>query len=382
LALPGKSLQSGWQQQAARLVATHTANGTTVVAAAEHARRSRLLNRDMAEIDVAGKTRETELAKELEFARAKIAGLERRMAHETATALALGEQLQVVTAQSEVADNRLVELETAHEELVRRDIENRSNQTSLELTIGELSRRLAEKDAALDQARAGREYLESALSAAEAECTRLTRDVIERGEKRRAELHTLNVDLEAMTSRAVTAETLLADSRECLLARVTESEAAERRLADATVACKEADGQIKKLQDAFRLQQRRVEDLERARLQLIEAADMLRNSLQTRDTALIRAEEKIKFLNKRITQLETEAIRGESRSEAEIVGSGPQCERVDRPHAEDEREQDRRRWAELARELPRLVLLKHSRRHSEEPPMRATAALLESTIAF
>ena len=85
-----------------------------------------------------------------------------------------------------------------------------------------LSRAAAEKDRVLADARTRVEYLEAALAAAEAECGRLTADAAKACDKHQAE-----------TSRAITAEKLLAAARERLLARIIEIDAVRQRVAQA-----------------------------------------------------------------------------------------------------------------------------------------------------
>ena len=83
-----------------------------------------------------------------------------------------------------------------------------------------LSQGATARDVVLGDARARIEFLETALSAAEAECTRLT---AERGSVREmleSKSKAINARLEAMSARAVTAEKLLEEASERLLARI------------------------------------------------------------------------------------------------------------------------------------------------------------------
>jgi chromosome segregation ATPase len=355
-----RAARNGWHHQADRLAVAHTSLGTTVVAAAEQARRRRVSSLYGTDAEAVTEAREIELASELEAARARISGLEKRIAHETATTRALSEQLQVLAPQSEAAEKQILELQ--NELAAARDgfaLHDTSLQTSLDLALGDnsrLSQSVGESNAARDAAQARCEYLESALNAAEAECHRLAGELGTATEKHRAESSTLTARLEAMASRAVTAEKLFADARERLLARLTENSVAERKLADATVACDAAGKKLKQFEAALRSKQRKVDDLEQSRATLIEATNTLLQTVQSRDTALTRAGEEIKILNDRIARL----------------GS--------RTGADDEHEKMRRNWAELARELARLV--KHKRRFSEPGHLRSTSTVLASTFAF
>jgi crescentin len=135
-----------------------------------------------------------------------------------------------LTAEAEAADKRAAGLEIelgATRDLLRgeRDVAAENARVSKSLT---------EMDAALEDARARIKFLETALVAAEAECTRVAAEAsaaTAAGEKRESESDTLNGLLEAMLSRAITAEKMLADARQRLLAHSAQNDATERRIA-------------------------------------------------------------------------------------------------------------------------------------------------------
>src|SRR6202451_1069199 len=224
MALNGQAKGNGCLDQAPRLAVTHA---TPIAMRAQ----SSLASAET-EFDAAADDREAELADELESTRARAVGLERRLAQETAAKQTLSEQF-------EAADARIVELETelaaAHDELALRDNENQSLRTSLDLAMAEnaaLTARLAKNDAAHRGTDSQLEYLQTALTAAETDCTRLSSEARDY----RIEASVLHGRLATMSSRAEVAERLLADARECLLARIEENAATERNLADATAA--------------------------------------------------------------------------------------------------------------------------------------------------
>src|SRR5580704_17591817 len=117
MALSSKAQGNGWLDQAARLAVTH--RGATPIAT----RAQPSLAAAETEFDAAADGRDIELADELELARNRATGLERRLAQETAAKQALAEQF-------EAADARIVALENepaaAHDELELRDNENQS----------------------------------------------------------------------------------------------------------------------------------------------------------------------------------------------------------------------------------------------------------------
>jgi chromosome segregation ATPase len=372
MALNGKAQGNGWLDQAARLAVTH------VTPIAKRAQSS-LAATEM-EFDAAADGREIELADELELTRARAVGVERRLAQETAAKQTLNEQF-------EAADARIVELENelaaAHDELALRDNENQSLRTSLDLMMAEnasLTERLAKRDAAQHSTGSQLEYLQTALTTAETECTRLfseSRDF-------RIEASTLNDVLATMTSRAEVAERLLADARECLFARIAENAVTERNLADATAARRDAGSELHQLQDLLRLKQCQINELEQSRLQLIAATNALLKTFQNRDAALVHADDEIKLLNRRIVeleaqvaQLEAQARQANARQEAAKTHARPH-QTVVLPAADDAGDKIRKKWAELARELAKLAKLKPHL----VTPIQAGSSLLASTITF
>jgi chromosome segregation ATPase len=372
MALNGNAQGNGWLDQAARLAVTHS----TPIAK----RTQPSLAVVESEFDAAADNREIELADELESTRARAAGLERRLAQETAAKHTLNEQF-------EAADARIVELENelaaAHDELALRDNENQSLRTSLDLAMAEnagLTERLAKGDAAQHSTGSQLEFLQSALATAETECTRLSSEARDS----RIEAITLNDVLARMTSRADVAERLLADARECLAARIAENTATERSLADATAARSEVANEIRQLQDLLRLKQCQINELEQSRLQLIAATNTLLKTFQNRDAALVHADDEIKVLNARVVELEAQIAQLEAQvrqanSRREPAKAHAQSQQtVILPSADDAGDKIRKKWAELARELAKLAKLKPQLM----APNQAGSSLLASTITF
>jgi chromosome segregation ATPase len=374
MALNGKARGNGWLDQAARLAVTH--RGATPIAT----RAQSSLAAAETEFDATADGRDIELADELELARNRAAGLERRLAQETAAKQTLGEQF-------EAADARIVELENelaaARDELALRDNENESLRTSLDLAMAEnasLTERLAKRDAAQHSTGSQLEYLQNALATAETECTRLFSEARDF----RIEAGTLNDVLATMTSRAEIAERLLADARECLLARIAENAATERSLADATAARRDGERDLHELQDLLRLKQCQINELEQSRLKLIAATNTLLKTFQNRDAALVHADEEIRVLNARmveleaqIAQLEAQARQANSRRKAAKADGQPHQTMI-LPAADDAGDKTRKKWAELARELAKLAKLKPQL----VTPIQAGPSLLASTITF
>jgi chromosome segregation ATPase len=368
----GKAQGNGWLDQAARLAVTHVTPIAT--------RPQSSLGAAETESDAAAASREIELADELELTRARAIGLERRLAQETAAKQTLSEQFAAADARIGELEN---ELATVHDELALRDNENESLRTSLDLAMAEnaaLTERLAKSGATQRSTGSQLEYLQSALTAAETECTRLFSEARDF----RIEASTLNDVLARMTSRAEIAEHLLADARECLTTRIAENTATERNLADATAARRDGERDLHELQDLLRLKQCQINELEQSRLKLIAATNTLLKTFQNRDAALVHADEEIRVLNARIVeleaqiaQLEAQARQAASRPKAAKAFSQSQ-QTVILPTADDGGDKIRKKWAELARELAKLAKLKPQL----VTPIQAGPSLLASTITF
>jgi golgin subfamily B member 1 len=367
MALSDKAPGNGWLDQATRLAVTHGTWGGTRAQPSPAAADT--------EFDTAADRRETELAEELELMRARATGLERRLAQETAAKQALREQF-------EAADARIAELENelaaTDDELALRDNENQSLRTSLDLAMAEnsgLTERLTKSAAADRQTSAQLEYLQTALTAAETECATLASEANDR----RFETGALSDRLATMSSRAEIAERLLADARECLLARIAENTTTERNLAGATAARRDAERDLHQLQDLLRLKQCQINELEQARVKLIAATNALLKTCQGRDAALVHADDEIKTLNARIAQLEAQLNEANSRLESVTADVQAQQTAI-RAAADDANDKTRKKWAELARELAKLAKLKPQL----AAPIKAgpTPSLLASTITF
>jgi chromosome segregation ATPase len=198
--------------------------------------------------------------------------------------------------------------------------------------IARLSRTATEKDQALADARTRVEYLQAALAAAEAECGRQTGEAAKAREKHQAE-----------AARAITAEKLLAEARERLLARIIEIDAVRQRVAQANAVTNAAYDRQRQLEDALCLQQSKFEELERSQSKLAEATKVLMQRFRDRERALAVAKEKIKALAERNAWLE--AARDRAGSPKQRGRETPQS------RLEDAADVALADWAELARLL-------------------------------
>jgi chromosome segregation ATPase len=145
------------------------------------------------------------------------------------------------------------------------------------------------------------------VKAAEGERGRLTTAVAEANDKRQIETNTLSTRLEAMSSRAVTAEKLLAEVRQNLLSRTENNNAAERKVVEATLVRNMAEKKLELATTALHSKEKLLNEVEQFRAKLAERANTLLLNVRQRDKALSRAEEEIQALSSRVGQLEAEA---------------------------------------------------------------------------
>jgi DNA repair exonuclease SbcCD ATPase subunit len=409
-------------------------------------RRRPLLEVQDQEVDSASEEIGIELARKLDEARAEIARLELRLSHDAAAAQELRAQIKASAAATEAADQRAaglareiaaargglqenidlltaenarllqghaergMSLDDAQDKIkflenalaaaeaasVSKQAETLANgaraarvefQEQLDLAAGEnarLQQTVAEKDVAFGEVRARIEFLQTALSTAEAECSRLGAEVGCVRQQQHAESETLNGRLEAMSIRAVTAEKLLAEARERLLARIVENGAFRQKVADAKAAADKAYAKTRQLEDAVTLRQHQIDELERSRATLVEATTTLLETFEDRDRALQRAQQKIKALAERNAELEAKANRaGEfagQKANAGQDGKGAKQSVTIADLSSDGADQSTRTdWSELARLLTDFV---ERKRQSPGHAQRRSMTLLASTVTF
>jgi crescentin len=255
-----------------------------------------------------------DLTAELEPARARIADLENELARETAAVRMLTEHKQALGKHSAAADKRVAELEglvaAAMEKLMIGADENRTLQTSVDQLVEEnsrLQRRAMDSETTVEKALTQVNQIQATLKAAEAERGRITAALAEANDKRQVETNTLSTRLEAMSSRAVTAEKLLAEVRQNLLTRTEDNNAAERKVVEATLARNMAEKKLELATTALQSKEKLLNEVEQFRAKLAERANTLLLNVRQRDKALSRAEEEIQALSSRVGQLEAEA---------------------------------------------------------------------------
>lgn len=148
--------------------------------------------------------------------------------------------------------------------------------------------------------------VESSFAEAYAERGRLSAVLDEAKEQHQAERSNLNMRLDALQSRATTAERLLSEARQNLIARTEEVRAFDRKSVEATISRNNSEKQLAQIEAAHEARERQIKDHEQARTALTERNNALTKTLKVRETALARFEEKIAALTERNGHLEAD----------------------------------------------------------------------------
>ena len=273
------------------------------------------------------------------------------------------------------------ELAAAREKLVLMEDDRRSLQSAVDHGLNEnarLGRRLTESENALTATRAQLGKVEASFAEAYAERGRLAAALDEVKEQYQAERNTMSMRLDALSSRAATAERLLAEARQNVLARTEEVRAFDRKAVEATIARNAAEKRLGQIEVSHEARERQVKELEQARNALAERNNALTKQLKARDTAVTRAEEKIAALTERNGQLEADVQVGRTNIEKRVedLSSALQRERLERAVIEGALEAARKDNARLQSEMTALRAL--ARRNA---PLESEEALAPSVPA-
>jgi crescentin len=156
-----------------------------------------------------------------------------------------------------------------------------------------------------------------------------------------------------MRSRAATAEKLLAEVRQSVVARTEQIRVTERKLVDATVARSDTEKKVERLSAVTEAQNRQTKELEQLRATLSQRCAELSETVKARESSLAHAQEQIKSLSGRVEQLEYEAAANRPRTEKRLedLNATIQRERAERAVAEGALETTRRDNARLQQQL-------------------------------
>jgi crescentin len=162
--------------------------------------------------------------------------------------------------------------------------------------------------------------------------------------------------LDALQSRASTAEKLLAEARQNLIARTEEVRAFDRKSVEATIARNNAEKRLTQIESTHEARERQIKEHEQARAALTERANALTKTLKARETALTRAEEKIQAFTERTGHLEADiqVNRTNVEKRVEDLNSALQRERMERSVVEGALEAARKDNSRLQSEVASL----------------------------
>jgi crescentin len=304
-----------------------------------------------------------ELVDEINARHAQIAELERQLAQETSQRRTLSEGRRTLQDQLDTAEKRIVELEgelaAAREKLALLDDEKRSLQSAVDQALNEtarLTRRLTESENTLTATRAQLGKVEASFAEVHSERGRLAAALDESREQHQTEHNSLNMRLDALQSRTATAERLLSETRQNLIARTEEVRAFDRKSVEATIARNNAEKRLAQIEASHEARERQIHDLEQMRTALTERNNAMTKTLKVRETALARAEEKIAALTERNGHLEADiqVSRTNIEKRVEDLNSALQRERMGRAVVEGALEAARKDNSRLQSEVAGL----------------------------
>jgi chromosome segregation ATPase len=302
----------------------------------------------------------TRLTGETAAMRVALANLEKQLGEEANNGRSLGDEKRLLLERADVADKRIIESEAAanlaREKLWLLENEKDSLQTALDQTLAQssrTSRRLAEIENALSEARARLQQMEHNLAAVEDERKKLSAALDEANERRQSEVYALTLKLDAMRSRSTAAEKLLAEMRQSLVARTEEIRATEAKLMEAVLGRSGAEKKAEQLTAANEAHDRQNKKLEQTRLSLTDRSNVLSETVKARDSSLTHAQDKIKSLTDRVELFKAEAAANHAKAEKRIeqLNSAIERERAERAVAEGALEATRSDYARLQREI-------------------------------
>ena len=170
--------------------------------------------------------------------------------------------------------------------------EKRSLQTALDAAQNEcarFARRTSDAENTITGLRGQLGRLELSEAEAKEERTRLASELEEARQQHQSERQALTSRIDGLQSRAATAEGLLAEARQSLIARAEEARSFDRRAMEASVARSSAERRLAQLEDAQDESTRKIRDLEGSYNTLKEENAVTAKALRGRELALARA---------------------------------------------------------------------------------------------
>lgn len=301
-----------------------------------------------------------ELSNEVATQRGRIGQIERQLSAETSQHQALTDAHRQLNDQFQIADKKNVRLDSEmrglQEKLVLAGEERQSLQASLDQAIAEtarVTRRLSETESLLAAARGKIAELETAMAEGEAGRNALQLRFDETSEQHQTELAALSNRLGSVQSRAGASEKLLAETRQALAERTEEARDWERKTAEAEAARVAAEKKLAQIDATNEALEQQMAELTQSRATLMERSGSTGKTLKLRETALLRAEEKIALLAERLKQSDSDhhAAREAAEKRLEELNAALHRERMARAVAEGALNASRRDFARVQQEI-------------------------------
>jgi chromosome segregation ATPase len=301
-----------------------------------------------------------ELSADLAARRAQITELQGIVQQQSADLQATREEnrrfLERITTVEHHAVRLEAEASAAQQNLQLSEQERQTVKAQLEKSLAEtaqLSRKLLDAGKALAASQKRLSQIEAAFGEAQTERARLSSALDEANERYRADMAALNTRHEALSARAALSEKLLEEARQTLTARADEISAFDRRVAEATLARRAVEGRITEMEQSLAEREAEIKALNAAQAGLAEQNATLSQAITARESAYLRAEEKIQEQAELIQLLESQlrGAREANELQVEDLNAQLQRERLERNMAEGALEAGRKDIARLLREV-------------------------------
>jgi Crescentin protein len=257
---------------------------------------------------------------------AKLEGIEREFADNRLSLQMANEQLPALRAESAAKEKRLQEVEqllaSLHDQHDLLTQENRSLKTRNDEFVAnesKLKRQLDELRSGRDDANRGLEDFEVAMSQQKTTHAKLKAALLDAEEAHRISVAKLTEELSIMGARSEAAERLLAEARAELRDREAASREFEQRALESSLAAQSKESALADLEKELNALRAMHADSEAARIATSVRSTALTKTLEDRDVAFQRAEQKIKTLEARFAEQENDALRERELFEEKIA---------------------------------------------------------------
>ncbi len=236
------------------------------------------------------------------------------------------------------------------------DDETRSLKTALEDSQGSvlrLGRRITELEPIIQRLREQNAQLETTLHAERETNDRTRAQSSEEIERLRADMNTMQVKLEAVSSRADANERFLGEARRQLRDKLEELRVSERKTIDGSLQVNTLQKRLEAAEREILQATLKAEEVEKSRKLILERSEALAKSARGKDIALQKTEQKIQFLTERLEDWANRARKEREQYEFRLGELTEQLEKekTERAIAEGALQSARRERLNLQREL-------------------------------